>query len=218
MRLKEASFSLPFTRTRICYTRNMTTKYILVGGYPQKGQNAGKDFAEELVKDFSESVKILVCLFARTRDVWEEAYDQDVEAFHRHLSNKKLKIEMADTEKFLEQLQWADVVYFRGGNSTQLLIDTINEYPNLKTLLQNKTVAGSSAGADAISKWYYDLDTPDEIREGLGLLPVKVVVHYRSDYNAPNINWDRVDELMTETHPEFPTITLAEGQFKVINA
>jgi peptidase E len=196
----------------------MTTKYILVGGYPQKGLNEGKDFAEELVKDFGESVNILVCLFARTRDVWEKAYNQDVEAFQRHLPEKKLEIVMADPKKFIEQLKAADVLYLRGGSSTQLLVDTLKWYPDLKSMLQGKTVAGSSAGADAISQYYYGLDTPDEIKEGLGLLPVKVVVHYRSDYNAPNIDWDKVDALMENTHPEFPTLNLAEGQFEVMTA
>ncbi len=193
----------------------MTTKYILVGGYPQKGLNGGKAFAQELVKDFGESVSILVCLFARTRDVWDEAYNQDVEAFKRHLPEKNLEVVMADPEKFLEQLRKTDVLYLRGGHSTQLLVDTLSGYPDLKGMLQGKTVAGSSAGADAISQYYYGLDTPDEIKEGLGLLPVKVVVHYRSDYNAPNINWDRVDELMVSTHPELPTLNLTEGQFEV---
>ena len=196
----------------------MTTKYILVGGYPQRGINDGKGFAEELVKDFGESVSILVCLFARTREVWDEAFSQDVEAFQKHLPGKKLEIVMADPENFLEQLRRADVLYLRGGHSTQLLVDTLNGYPDLKNMLSGKTVAGSSAGADAISQYYYGLDTPDEIKEGLGLLPVKVVVHYRSDYNAPNINWDRVDGLMESTHPEFPTINLAEGQFEVMTA
>ena len=196
----------------------MATKYILVGGYPQKGPNEGKDFAEELVKGFGESVNILVCLFARTRDVWDDAYNQDVEAFQRHLPEKKLEIAMADPEKFLEQLRRADVLYLRGGNSTQLLIDALRGYQGLEGMLHGKTVAGSSAGADAISQYYYGLDTPDEIKEGLGLLPVKVVVHYRSDYNAPSIDWDRVDGLMANTHPEFPTLNLAEGQFEVIIA
>lgn len=193
----------------------MTTKYILVGGYPQKGPNEGKAFAEELVREFKEP-KILVCLFARTRDVWEKAYKDDVEAFQKHLPNQKIETKMADPERFLEQLQWTDVLYLRGGHSTQLLVDTLKGYPDLRTLLEGKTVAGSSAGADAISQWYYGLDTPDEIKEGLGLLPVKVVVHYRSDYNAPNIDWDRVDDLMINTHPELPTVNLKEGQFEVM--
>lgn len=49
------------------------TKYILVGGYIHKAVDGGKAFFEELIKDFrkNEPVRILNCLFARSRESWE---------------------------------------------------------------------------------------------------------------------------------------------------
>lgn len=54
--------------------RRSMTKYILVGGYPHKATDGGKALCEELVRGFGESVRILDCLFARPREIWEESY------------------------------------------------------------------------------------------------------------------------------------------------
>ncbi len=76
-------------------------------------------------------------------------------------------------------------------------------------------VAGSSVGAHAISKYYYGLDDL-KIGEGLGLLPIKAIVHYRSDYNAPNIDWDKAEVELKNYKEELPILTLSEGQFEII--
>lgn len=30
--------------------------------------------------------------------------------------------------------------------------------------------------------------------DGLGVLPVKAIVHYSSDYNAPHVNWEKAEQ------------------------
>ena len=144
------------------------TKYILVGGYPDKALDEGKAFCEEVVKGFEEPVRILDCIFARPHETWEKEYVNDKEFFGDYLPNKKPEIRLADPEKFIEQVKWANAIYFRGGKT----------------------------------RYYYGLDSL-KLCEGLGLLPIKVIVHWRSGYNAPNIE-------------DLPIITMAEGQIEVI--
>ena len=42
-----------------------------------------------------------------------------------------------------------------------------------------------------------------------------MLVRYRSDYNAPNIDWDKIEKELNDTAPELPLVKLAEGQFEV---
>ncbi len=190
-------------------------KYILVGGYPKKAQDGGKHFAEELAKGFGEPVKILDCLFARPRENWEKAYAEDKEFFTKHLSDKRLEFQLADPSKFTEQVKWANSIYIRGGTSDRVLLELQKQSGDWRDELQGKTLAGSSAGAHTISKYYYGLDDL-EIGEGLGLVPVKVITHFRSDYNAPNIDWDRAEQDLASYKEDLPIFKLAEGQFEVI--
>ncbi|MBI4121784.1 MAG: Type 1 glutamine amidotransferase-like domain-containing protein [Parcubacteria group bacterium] len=192
----------------------MPTKYILVGGYPHKAPDGGKGFAEELVKGFDEPVKILDCLFARPRENWEKAFAQDQEFFAKQLPGKQLEFAMALPEQFREQVRLANVIYIRGGVSEALFLQLQKPSEGWQHELSGKTLAGSSAGADVISKYYYGLDDL-QIAEGLGLLPVKVIPHYGSDYNAPHIDWTKAEAELAAYKEPLPLIKLAEGQFEV---
>lgn len=68
----------------------MTTKFILVGGYVRKAPDGGKTFVEELVKGFTEPVKILDCVFARLQSVWEKTLAEDREFFLTICPQRKL--------------------------------------------------------------------------------------------------------------------------------
>ena len=192
----------------------MTTKYILVGGYPHKAADGGKAFCEELVKGFEEPVRILECLFARPRDNWEKAFNQDKDFLLHNLPNKKLEFQLANPERFGEQVVWALTIYIRGGTSEAVLMELQKQSKGWEKGLPGKTLAGSSAGAHAISKYYYGLDDL-KIGEGLGLLPLKVIVHYGSDYNAPRIDWNKAEVELTSYKEDLPLVKLAEGQFEV---
>jgi len=190
-------------------------KFILVGGYPHKAEDGGKAFAEELVKGFRHPVKILECLFARPRDNWDKAYAEDKEFFTALLPDNELEFQLALPEKFREQVKWADAIYIRGGASEAVLLELQKQSEGWEKELEGKTLAGSSAGAHAISKYYYGLDDL-KIGEGLGLLPLKVIVHYRSNYNAPKIDWDKAEQELKDYKEDLELIKLPEGGFKVI--
>ena len=192
----------------------MKTKYILIGGYVTKAQDGGKAFCEELIDGFKEPIKILDCTFARPIEDWEATFEKDKVFFSRNLPERKLELVLAKPDKFIEQVKWADSIYIRGGENKPLF-NELRKHKDWEKELNNKTLAGTSAGAHAISKYYYGLDGRDVIKEGLGLLPVNVVVHYRSDYNAPNIDWDRADVVIEDYEEDLEVIKLREGEFKV---
>ncbi|MDP3795391.1 MAG: Type 1 glutamine amidotransferase-like domain-containing protein [bacterium] len=189
------------------------TKYILVGGHPYKASDGGRAFAENLTEGFPEPVKLLDCLFARPQADWENAYRQDQEFFQKHLPGRTLVMALADVQQFRRQIQWAHTIYLRGG-STDTLRALLRQIGDWEVQLNGKTLAGSSAGADIIAKYYYGLDDL-KLGDGLGLLPVKVLVHYRSDYNAPHIDWEQAYRELKNYKEDLPILTLAEGQFMV---
>lgn len=190
------------------------TKYILIGGYPRKAEDGGKALAEEMVKGFEEPIKLLICYFARPRLQWELNMVEDHLFFGGHLSGKKVEYQMAKVDTFIDQIRWMDVMYIRGG-TTETLLEKLAECPGWEKELEGKTIAGSSAGAMAIAKYWYGLDTL-KLGDGLGFVPVKVLVHYRSNYNAPNVDWDRAETELKNYKETLPVLNLAEGQFEVI--
>lgn len=189
------------------------TKFVLVGGYPTKPEDGGQAFVNELVEGFDQPVRILTCLFARPQDTWKEIFENDKLFFASKLRQKTI-VELADPENFKEQVQRNDVIYFRGGR-TKKLLEAVRKHEGWEKELAEKTVAGTSAGVCFLAKYYYSLDDL-EICPGLSILPITALVHYKSDYNAPNIDWDRAYQELEAIAPGTPVLTLMEGEFKVM--
>jgi peptidase E len=190
-------------------------KFILVGGFPAKNANSGKLFAEEVVEGFDQPIRILECLFARPEHEWQKAFEGDQLFFASQLRDRKINMTLASPAHFLEQLRKTDVVYFRGG-VTSTLISVLKECDGWDKELEGKTIVGSSAGVNVLSRYYYSLDNL-EVFEGLGILPLKALVHFRSDYNAPLIDWDRAYKELEHVGQDLPILTLSEGEYKVIH-
>lgn len=191
------------------------SKYILVGGYPRKAQDGGKALAEEMVRGFNEPIKLLVCYFARPQLQWKINMVEDHLFFRNHLKGKKIDFQTAKVETFIEQIKWANTIYIRGGK-TDKLFKLLNQCEGWEKELIGKTLTGSSAGAMAIAKYDYNLDNL-KLENGLGLVPVKVLVHYRSNYNAPNVDWDKAYSELKNYKEDLPILALAEGEFEIIN-
>jgi peptidase E len=190
------------------------TKYILVGGYIGKAPDGGKAFFEELIKGFSpgRKIRILDCLFAEPEEKWKDKFDEDLVKFSNHIDN--FELELAHPEKFLEQVKSSDVIFLRGGE-TELLMSTLKKSGNWIGELEGKTLAGTSAGGDVMAKYSYNLDTK-ELTGGFGLLPVKFIPHWRSDYNSPHIDWNEALESLKKYNEDLPVYTLKEGEFVVL--
>jgi len=190
------------------------TKYILVGGYVHKAEDGGRAFCEELVKDFSHKkpIKILDCMFARKKENWQLGLEQDKIFFSKFI--KDFVLELADPETFTEQVKNSDIIFFQGGIPYSL-ISILNKNDEWLKQLDGKVLIGTSGGADAISK-YYGVGKTGNVGDGLGLLAIKFIPHWLSDYGVGlNINWNQLKEELKNYKEELPIHTLREGEFKV---
>jgi len=129
-----------------------------------------------MTSGFGKNVKILLNYFARPESELESILAEDKHKFIKNSENGNLEFEVAVPEKLSEQLERTNVMYMRGGQ-TDLLINKLSLTDNLEKLFANKTIAGSSAGAYALSKYYSGNDTK-KVSDGLGILNLKIYCHY----------------------------------------
>jgi peptidase E len=190
------------------------TKFVLLGGYAGRATDGGVAFYQEVVAGFDQPVRILDCMFARPEPVWEEMLERDRFTYATALNGMKSIITLARPESFIEQLRHTDVLHVRGGR-TRTLIDTLALIQGWEQELDGKTVAGSSAGVNFLAKHYYSLDD-QQVYQGLGILPIKALVHYESDYNAPNIDWQQARAELEAIDDGSELVALHEGEFKVV--
>lgn len=190
-------------------------KFILIGGHIQKAKDEGRAFCDELVKDAKgKQIKILDCLFARPQHEWDTKFQDDKNFFQKYLQN--FEIELATPENFLEQIKKSDIIFFQGGVPHQLMsiIATTGDW--IKEL-DGKILVGSSGGADAICK-YYGVGKTSNIGEGLGLLPIKFIPHWKSDYAlGVVINWNELFDKLKKYKEDLKIVTLGEGEFIIFN-
>lgn len=104
-------------------------------------------------------------------------------------------------------------MYFHGG-STNKLLETLRTYPDLKPLLEGKTIAGSSAGAYAIAQFGAS-HSEDAVREGLGLAPLRVICHDESAELPPAPG---AVALLKETSKNLELVSLKDCEWKVVIA
>jgi peptidase E len=161
----------------------MKTKFILHGGMTSQESPHNDSFFTEFSKDLKDGDKVLYVGFAReTEEEQQEVFERDKAAILAH-TDKSLVIEKVELDTFETQLKQADAVYITGG-TTKILKDRLLTCPNFVALIKGKTYAGSSAGANIVSK-YHTSYASDELQEGLGILPICVMAHYgNTEFNA----------------------------------
>lgn len=195
------------------------TKYILVGGYDWKGADGGDALFAEMLKGHNKPVKILICLFARPREDWEPKYASELQKFAEKVGDKAT-LELAFPDSFADQVANADVIFIKGGDDA-LLDYYLGTFRNLHDLFKDKTVVGSSAGADFLSAYFWTCDWRS-VGRSLGLVKVKTIPHYGSTTYAANdprgpINWEAAKQELKEFGEDLPMHLLGEGEFVVIN-
>lgn len=158
----------------------MKTTYILHGGESsRKTQNNEAFFRQILDCTNKELIKILCVYFARPEHRWQESFYEDRQSFEEQAHDKTLHIEMAERDEFEEQIKNADVIFINGGFKG-FLKEALLSIKDLPAILQGKVIVGISAGANILAKYYYSQGAED-IREGIGLLPIKVFCHYSEE-------------------------------------
>ncbi len=187
------------------------TKYILHGGYPNTKNDLNAGFYREISQYVPENGNILLVYFARDDEDYERLFKQDSEKIIKQARGKKLNIKIATKENFFKELDWANSIYMRGGDYTQKLINTLKEYPDFENKIKDKVVAGSSSGAYAVSTYYYS-NSSGAIKEGLDLIPLRVICHYKSKIHE-NIGEDPV-ELMKDYPKDLELAVLKDFEWK----
>jgi len=182
------------------------TKYILHGGRTSLVSTDNDDFFREITLGLNAPIKILLNYFSRDDD-WNVLAESDKKNILKQAGNKNVTFEIADPDKLANQLKKASVMYMRGGKTLKLL-ESLRKTPNLGSLFKGKVIAGSSAGAYALAKYYYGNDSK-KLAEGLGILNIKVYVHYStSDVH--------IIEKLKNFKEDLEILVLRETKFQII--
>jgi peptidase E len=189
------------------------TKYILHGGYTSTHNELNRTFYEEIARDVPDRGTILLCYFASKDEDNSGRFKEDSERLKQQSQGKNFTFLLANEKDFIEQLKQSDALYLRGG-STPKLLAALSKHDGLKEMLEDKTIAGSSAGAYVIGKFsaFHDDESGGKVREGLGLLPLRVVAHYKSLDMPPN---PEALSLLKETSPEMDMVLLRDFEWKI---
>ena len=106
------------------------------------------------------------------------------------------------------------MIFIQGGVPYQFYL-TLNNDERWVNELEGKTLVGTSGGADIIVK-YYGVGKTLNIGEGLGLVPIKFIPHWKSDYgDGLTIDWDSLLEKLKLYKEDLAVHTLREGEFVV---
>lgn len=193
------------------------TKFILHGGVTSRPCASNDNFYKEIISSTGNPMKILLVYFAREKSRWNAIFENHKKLFLEKARHKKIKFTIASEKEkeFAKQAENNDVVFIPGG-STSMLQEKLEKIYNFKKLIEDKIVAGSSAGALVFTKYYYDQDC-DKIFEGLGILPVKMITHYLStgEY-AATIGKDKVEKLKAYKE-DLPIYAIPEAHYAILN-
>lgn len=182
------------------------TKYVLHGGSSNVDHPDNDSFFREMTLGMEGKTNILLNYFSRKDDEIEKCAGQDKERFLRTSENSDIVFEVATRENFVEQLQLADGMYMRGGETKKLVAD-LSGIENIQELFKNKTIGGSSAGVYVLAKYYWENDI-DELGSGLGVFNIKAFCHYTTDQK------DKVGKLLA--HGEaLPLVTIPDYKWLV---
>ncbi len=180
------------------------TKYILHGGKIKGAKPLDDAFYREVTLGSIGKTKILLNYFSRKAGEYDVFAEIDKKRFMENSENKNLEFDIADPKKFRKQLQWCSAMYMMGGD-TSLLMSLLLPTKNLRELFSEKIIAGSSAGANVLSNYYWS-NQHSKIMEGLGILDIKVKAHFHAESKKER----EVLEKLLAHKEDLPLITLPE--------
>jgi len=195
------------------------TKYVLNSGGIKNQPALKKEFHQELVKDLGNSPKFLLCDFAQAREYWEEKFPKYSAMIAEDMPEGVTpSFVMAMPANFSQQCAEADVIYIHGGDD-YLLQYWMRQF-DLTSLFKDKVVATNSASSDMLSSSFWPCDWR-ECMDGLGILPIKFIAHYESDFGVNDsrgpADWQKgYEELKRYGDTTLPIHALKEGDYVVI--
>lgn len=195
------------------------TKYILNSGGLRDQTEKARKFNLEIIKGLGQTPRILFCHFAAGREYWEEKFAEYTARFSESIGQEITpKFELAFPDKFVEQLKNNQAVIIHGGDDL-LLQYWLKQY-DWPEIWRDKVVAASSAGSDALVRNFWTCDWR-QAKDGLGILPIKFIPHYKSAYGQDDprgpINWEKAYQSLADYGDKsLPIYALEEGDFIVI--
>lgn len=184
----------------------MLTKFILHGGFASGNTDENNQaFYREILNDVSGRANILLVTFAKDDDNNRIAKTirKVTEEFENVRGSRDIQVMVATKDDFIGQIEKSDIIYFTGGVSSRLL-EILNTYPSLKSVLEGKIVAGESAGANVWCEYFYSPST-DKVSKGLGIIPIGLIPHYKKEY----------ENKLNEVAPDLVKVGLPEYEFKI---
>jgi len=190
------------------------TKYILNSGGLGNEPKLAKEYFNEIVKGLSKNPNILICFFAKQREEWEEKFVQYTNNFKNTLPEDIIpSFELAFPDKFVEQVKKSDAICIYGGDD-HLVMYWLKQF-DIPKIWEGKVVATNSAGSDALVKHFWTCDWRQSM-DGLGILPIKFIPHYKSDFGGDDprgpIDWEKsYNDLKEFGDKTLPIHALKEG-------
>lgn len=190
----------------------MMTRILLHGGNADNGSERNARFFTDILTGFNKSeVRILCIYFARPEGRWEDSFATDESSFKARAIELGKDVDLIlatyDIEKFLDEFEKADVIFINGGYKGHLRSALAGIGVNkVREMIRGKTLVGISAGANMLSKYYYSLASGG-IREGIGLLDIKLLTHANSDAATQYI------ALLKSYKENLPLVTIVEEEY-----
>jgi hypothetical protein len=158
-----------------------------------------------------------LCFFAEKREDWEDKFVLFSELMKENVEQGVFpKFTLASQENFEQEVADSDIIYFYGGDF-ELLKYRLNQY-DLRKLLQNKTVAGSSSGFVIFVKTFFDSDYR-KVNYGLGFIPIKTLPHFGEKISDPvrgELDWQKAEEELKNAKPKDLEITkIKAGEYRI---
>ena len=195
------------------------TKYVLnsgsVGRYPKKA----RAYWAEVLSGLGPAPKVLLTFFTQKREDWESGFSKLSKAIQEFApQGVDLEFEMAFPETFVAQIKNSEVVYIPGGDDN-LCRFYLSQF-DLPAVWDGKVVGLNSASSNMISTHFWTCDWR-RLFDGLGILPIKFIAHFDSDYGADDprgpIDWGKATrELEAYGDESLPVHALPEGDYIVI--
>ncbi|MFO0703860.1 MAG: Type 1 glutamine amidotransferase-like domain-containing protein [Patescibacteria group bacterium] len=182
------------------------TKYFLHGGEFHGGGGLDTNYFSHLFQIDKNQINVLAVYFARPLAKWDYLFEEDSRLM-KSSTDKSIEIRMASIDSFAEDLEWADVVFYKGGDGPRLT-EALSHFGNLREKYEGKNIGGTSAGANAHAKYYYSR-IGDRVIKGLGVINFNVFTHYEDKLGIEL-------QKLREVGENLQIITIPEGEFVIV--
>ncbi|MDD5749542.1 MAG: Type 1 glutamine amidotransferase-like domain-containing protein [Patescibacteria group bacterium] len=194
-------------------------KYVINSGGSKNNPEGARRSVAETLKGLGEKPRLLFCFFAQKREDWENNFAEKVAGFKKMMpKNITPHFELAFPDKFEEQTKNSEAIIIFGGDD-HLVQYWLKQF-DLPKIWQGKVVSVSSASSNAMATHFWTCDWR-QCLDGLGILPIKFIPHYKSNYGVDDprgpVDWEKAyKELEKYGNKNLPIYALEEGEFITI--